>query len=574
MSAQSKTESTITVYSNSMTPVAAKVLRDPLGNVVRAANGSAMVAPANYNPVTSANSKSGGMLNFLNYAPNFAYDLQRNYNGISSVGGKGFVGEFRDVASWDLGFSAAAKGISLETTLWSGGKVNQIVKIFNPKINTGGENDWGNNPRNAKNITNGFNAYFGLNPYPIIDKLPGNPRSISVGVVGYTGYTGPNTGYDSPSEHGPGPGGGAKPTLGSIMKLGGGAGSGSGTGPVKSTPAPVSKSTPNFYSGTGPVKSTPAPVSKPTPNFYSGSGPVKSTPAPVSKSTPNFYSGSGPVKSTPAPVSKSTPNFYSGSGPVKSTPAPVTKSTPAPAKNTQVGKARPIGIDLDGNGVAVVELGISTSAFDFNKDGVREKTAWIGRGDGLLAMDLDRSGTVNATRELAFAGESMSQDTDLEAFRANYDTDDNGVFDASDARWSYAGVWQDANQDGLSQLGEFKSLTAMGIRSISLISDEKARVLADGTEIHGNMEVAFTNGRKTLGIDVSFASSSTVEAPDVLPEWATDGSTLSSGVSGFTSAVSAGASTTQYANGQAIRYSRSGRPVGALNRTVIRRLAA
>jgi hypothetical protein len=117
------------------------------------------------------------------------------------------------------------------------------------------------------------------------------------------------------------------------------------------------------------------------------------------------------------------------------------------------GKRGPIGIDLDGGGVNIIALGASTAMVDYTGKGVREHTAWTGGRDGLLAIDLDGSGTINAPREFAFDSGTMAADTDMEAFRANFDTDDNGVFDARDSRWSQAGVWVDANQDGLSQAG-------------------------------------------------------------------------------------------------------------------------
>jgi hypothetical protein len=61
------------------------------------------------------------------------------------------------------------------------------------------------------------------------------------------------------------------------------------------------------------------------------------------------------------------------------------------SNSSKFGGARPIGIDLDGGGVALVALGASTASFDFNKDGAREKSAWIGKGDGFLAIDLERA---------------------------------------------------------------------------------------------------------------------------------------------------------------------------------------
>jgi hypothetical protein len=618
MGQSSNSNTSLTVYANDGRSVSAQVLRDPLGSVVSDHNGGAMAAPMDYNPVEKAKAVASSNLGLLAYYPNASFDMQRNYNGLSGVGNNGFVRAFSAVASWDLGFSGASTGWSLDSILMGGGAVNYAQKIGNSKVNVSGP--YGNNPNNAINITSGFQAFMSANPYPVYNNLGD--------VVGGTGYTGPNTGYNTPAERGPGPGGGANTAFSGKVNLGGSSIGGTGApkvgyiggdyanygnGGYNPPKATISASKPNgappvgyvggdyanYSGGYNPPKTTSSMTAKPaatstsssasnnygnygsygasagynspanstsgksttSPGAKPASTATKATPASSSSSSNNYgnygsygasagYNGSSSsstksssstastkgsstssgskATSTPASSkttsssSSSSSNNYgsygsygasagyngssssssskssssssssskstSSSSPSKSSSSSSSSSSKPSSSsssysNSSVGKAKPIGIDLDGNGVKVVELGISTSAFDFNKDGVREKTAWIGRGDGLLAMDLDRSGTVNATRELAFAGESMASDTDLEAFRANYDTDDNGVFDASDARWSYAGVWQDANQDGISQLGEFKSLTAMGIRSISLISDEKARVLADGTDL-------------------------------------------------------------------------------------------
>jgi hypothetical protein len=49
-----------------------------------------------------------------------------------------------------------------------------------------------------------------------------------------------------------------------------------------------------------------------------------------------------------------------------------------------------------------------------------------------------------------------------------YDSNGDGVFDTSDARFGEFLVWQDANSDGISQAGELRSLAEVGVVSIDL----------------------------------------------------------------------------------------------------------
>jgi hypothetical protein len=93
--------------------------------------------------------------------------------------------------------------------------------------------------------------------------------------------------------------------------------------------------------------------------------------------------------------------------------------------------------------------------------------------------------------------------SDMAALRQVFDTNHNGKLDAGDARWSEFRVWIDADQDGISQPGELKTLDQLGIASIDLDPTGPARILSDGSIIQGISTFTRTNGTTGVAGDVA-----------------------------------------------------------------------
>ena len=183
------------------------------------------------------------------------------------------------------------------------------------------------------------------------------------------------------------------------------------------------------------------------------------------------------------------------------------------------GGKKPIAVDLNGNGFEFININDSSVFFDVNGDGWKRKTAWVAPGDGLLAYDIDGDGKIDKASEISFVQYKDGAQTDLEGL-AGFDTNGDGRFTAADDAWTRFGVWQDSNQNGITDAGEFKSLDAMGISAIELTSDGQFAVV-NGQTVHGVGSLEKTDGSRLAIADVTLAFSSETLVPQA------DGSTVS-----------------------------------------------
>lgn len=183
---------------------------------------------------------------------------------------------------------------------------------------------------------------------------------------------------------------------------------------------------------------------------------------------------------------------------------------------------QPVAIDLnddqhlDLRPLDVAQFDETEVQFDWNGDGLSDTTAWIGPQDGLLAIDLAADGSagpdgvINQAKELAFTlwptEEQGSTDSDLEALRLVFDTNKDGLLSVEDARWSEFRVWQDINQNGVSEAGELSTLDQLGIKYINLIpTADGAKDFADGSAITGTSFLEQVDGQTRLVGDVRLA---------------------------------------------------------------------
>jgi hypothetical protein len=145
--------------------------------------------------------------------------------------------------------------------------------------------------------------------------------------------------------------------------------------------------------------------------------------------------------------------------------------------------ATPVVLDLDGNGISTTSAAHGVK-FDVTGTGTNAKYGWTSTTDGLLAMDLNHDGKIDNGSELFGVGTKLANGrragNGYEAM-AQVDSNGDGVLDAKDAHFKDLVVWVDANHDGVSEPGEVKSLSQLGIVSLDLHG------LAGHATDHGNL---------------------------------------------------------------------------------------
>jgi Ca2+-binding RTX toxin-like protein/antitoxin component YwqK of YwqJK toxin-antitoxin module len=196
-----------------------------------------------------------------------------------------------------------------------------------------------------------------------------------------------------------------------------------------------------------------------------------------------------------------TVRVVDASGSVVDKNVEVTHYGARPVPEVQGGGKKPIAIDLNGDGFSFIDINDSNVFFDVNGDGWRRKVAWINPNDGLLAFDANGDGQIDNGLELSFARFKQGAQTDLQGLAA-FDTNGDGRFTALDAKWAQFGVWQDANSNGISDAGEFRSLSELGIAEIGLTSDGQFRVI-NGQTVHGVGAVTKIDGNTLQMADVT-----------------------------------------------------------------------
>lgn len=161
----------------------------------------------------------------------------------------------------------------------------------------------------------------------------------------------------------------------------------------------------------------------------------------------------------------------------------------------------PIVFDLDGNGFELAALNGAHDVFwDIDNDGFKEASGWIYGGDGLLALDRNGNGTIDNNSELF--GNTPTHANGFENLKTLDSNADNKITSV-DAQFANLRVWVDANQDGVSQAAELKTLAQHKITAINL-GYTNTDYLLEGNAVKQESTFVINGATRKIG-DVWFA---------------------------------------------------------------------
>ncbi|MEM5494468.1 calcium-binding protein [Hoeflea sp. AS16] len=152
----------------------------------------------------------------------------------------------------------------------------------------------------------------------------------------------------------------------------------------------------------------------------------------------------------------------------------------------------PLVLDLDGDGIELTSIDHTKARLDIDDDLYAEHSGFVGGDDGLLVRDIDGDGKITGSAEM-FGSATQSGFAALAALDGNNDgvisAADNGLADFdgdgdvdADDGFDDLMVWQDSNENHVTDVGELQSVSARGITSISLSASD----LATPDVVNGN----------------------------------------------------------------------------------------
>jgi Ca2+-binding RTX toxin-like protein/subtilisin-like proprotein convertase family protein len=177
----------------------------------------------------------------------------------------------------------------------------------------------------------------------------------------------------------------------------------------------------------------------------------------------------------------------------------------------------PVVLDLNGNGeIDLISYQESQVTFDVDNDGMAERTGWVSGGDGVLVHDQNNNEIIDDITETISEyyrpTDVLENDPNwqideqrntysnhgLEALK-KLDSNNDGVFNSSDEKWEDLKIWQDENEDGITDEGELLTLNQAGVLEFDLVNiqtidkqrNEGNVVLASSqyTDINGNQRL-------------------------------------------------------------------------------------
>lgn len=141
--------------------------------------------------------------------------------------------------------------------------------------------------------------------------------------------------------------------------------------------------------------------------------------------------------------------------------------------------------------------------FDLDNNGFKEKTAWIGKSEGFLALDINQNNKIDNGSEL-FGDRFVMKNGKISAngfeALADFDENDDLIIDSQDSVFKKLLVWIDENHNGQSEMYELKTLVEADIVSIGIVptSDGKVHVESNILEAESTLVTFKDNSTRKI----------------------------------------------------------------------------
>lgn len=161
-------------------------------------------------------------------------------------------------------------------------------------------------------------------------------------------------------------------------------------------------------------------------------------------------------------------------------------------------------IDLENDGIELIDPAQSTIMQDFDGDGDLDNIGWMSPQDGILARDIDDDGKIHLGSEATFGSVKDDKKSSLYYLQKDFDTNANGRLDKGDEAFGQFSIWRDKNVNGVTDEGELLSLEEAGVESISLLLENVASdPVDDFNHVFGMATISMNDGSEGAAYDTA-----------------------------------------------------------------------
>lgn len=172
--------------------------------------------------------------------------------------------------------------------------------------------------------------------------------------------------------------------------------------------------------------------------------------------------------------------------------------------NKKYATKHPIAISLGGSELELIKHEDSLVKFNYKDDNLILKTSWVGPKDVILVYDHNDNKQVDMAKEIVLTDWCVEAKTDFEALLCSFDSNKDKIFNKEDKEYNSFYIWQDKNQDGVSQEAELNLLEDAGILALDFNTQQAIEGELRELGALNKAGVLWADGRITDAYDLVF----------------------------------------------------------------------